>query len=120
MIQYYKQEIEKVRNQLIDHLKDTKFFKIINSIPGFGEFSTTLFLVKVGHITRFNERKQFISFIGIDSVTSQSGVSAYHGSIFKTGNKFARTILFNIITTILQISARSNQTNPIYLFFRKK
>src|SRR5574344_496835 len=120
MIQYHKQEIDKIKNQLITELRDTKLFKIINSIPGFGEFSTALFLSEVGDITRFNDSHQFISFIGIDSVTSQSGVSAYHGPISKTGNKFARTILFNIVTTIIQISAHSNQTNPIYLFFRKK
>ena len=114
MIQYHKSEINKIKNQLINEMKDKKLFKIINSIPGFGEFSTALFLAEVGDITRF------ISFIGIDSVTSQSGVSAYHGPISKTGCKFGRTILFNIVTTILQISAHSDKTNPIYLFFRKK
>src|SRR5574344_1341249 len=120
MIQYHKQEIDKIRNQLITELKDTKLFKIINTIPGFGEFSTALFLSEVGDITRFNDSHQFISFIGIDSVTSQSGVSAYHGPISKTGCKFARTILFNIVTTIIQISANTDKENPIYLFFRKK
>ena len=120
MIQYYKVEINKIKEQLIKELKDTKLFKIINSIPGFGEFSTALFLSEVGDITRFDNKYQFISFIGIDSVTSQSGVSAYHGPISKTGCKFGRTILFNVITTIIQISAHSNQSNPIYLFFRKK
>ena len=69
---------------------------------------------------RFDDKYQFISFIGIDSVTSQSGVSAYHGPIYKTGCKFGRTILFNIVTTVLQISAHTDKTNPIYLFFRKK
>ena len=120
MIQYHKQEINKLKEQLINNLKNTKQFKIINSIPGFGEFSTALFLAEVGDITRFDERKQFISFIGIDSVTSQSGTSEYHGSISKTGCKFARTILFNIVITIIQISAHSDKENPIYLFFRKK
>jgi transposase len=120
MIQYHKSEINKIKEQLINELKDTKLFKIINSIPGFGEFSSALFLAEVGDITRFDNKYQFISFIGIDSVTSQSGVSSYHGPISKTGCKFGRTILFNIITTILQVSAHSNQTNPIYLFFRKK
>src|SRR5574344_2243301 len=108
MIQYHKQEIDKIKNQLITELRDTKLFKIINSIPGFGEFSTALFLSEVGDITRFNDSHQFISFIGIDSVTSQSGVSAYHGPISKTGNKFDRNILYNIVTTIIQISAHSN------------
>ena len=120
MIQYHKQEIEKIKNQLINNLKNTKLFKIINSIPGFGDFSTALFLAEVGDIARFNERKEFISFIGIDSVTSQSGIASYHGSISKSGSKFARTILFNVVTTLVQISAHTNKENPIYLFFRKK
>lgn len=120
MIQYYKAEINKIKNQLINKMKDKKLFKIINSITGFGEFSTALFLAEVGDITRFDDKYQFISFIGIDSVTSQSGVSAYHGPISKTGCKFGRTILFNVVTTIIQISAHTNKNNPIYLFFRKK
>ena len=120
MIQYYKSEINKIKNILISEMKAKKLFKIINSIPGFGEFSTALFLAEVGDITRFDNKYQFISFIGIDSVTSQSGVASYHGPISKTGCKFGRTILFNIITTIIQISAHTNKPNPIYLFFRKK
>ena len=119
MIQYHKSEINKIKNQLIDEIKDKKLFKIINSIPGFGEFATALFLAEVGDITRFDNKYQFISFIGIDSVTSQSGVSAYHGPISKTGCKFGRTILFNVVTAIIQISAHSDKSNPIYLFFRK-
>ena len=107
------------RYKKFNYLKDTNQFRIINSIPGFGEFSTALFLAEVGDITRFDERKQFISFIGIDSVTSQSGTSEYHGPISKTGCKFARTILFNIVTKIIQISAHTNKEKPIYLFFRK-
>ena len=120
MIQYHKQEIEKIKNQLINNLKDTKLFKIINSIPGFGDFSTALFLAEVGDITRFNERKEFISFMGIDSITSQSGIASYHGPISKSGSKFARTILFNVVTTLIQIIAHTDKENPIYLFFRKK
>ena len=120
MIQYHKQEIEKIKNQLVNNLKDTKLFKIIYSIPGFGDFSTALFLAEVGDITRFEERKQFISFIGIDSITSQSGIASYHGPISKSGSKFARTILFNVVTTLIQICAHTDKENPIYLFFRKK
>lgn len=120
LILFYKLEIKKIKEKLINGLKDTKLFKIINSIPGFGEFSTALFLAEVGDVTRFDDKYQFISFIGIDSVISQSGTSEYHGPISKTGSKFARTILFNIVTTILQISAHTDKDNPIYLFFRKK
>ena len=97
MIQYHKQEINKLKEQLINNLKDSQQFKIINSIPGFGEFATALFLAEVGDITRFDNKYQLISFIGIDSVTSQSGTFEYHGPISKTGCKFARTILFKLL-----------------------
>ena len=111
ILKKYKTNIE-----LEKAIKNKKIFKIINSIPGFGEFSTSLFLAEVGDITRFDDN----SFIGIDSVTLQSGISAYHGPISKTGCKFGRTILFNVVTTIIQISAHTDNSNPIYLFFRKK
>ena len=120
MIQYHKSEISKIKEQLTNEMKDKKLFKIINSIPGFSEFYTALFLAEVGDITRFDDKYQFISFIGIDSVTSQSGIAAYHGPISKTGCKFGRTILFNVVTTLIQISAHRNKNNQIYLFFRKK
>ena len=120
LIMYHKSEINKIKKSLMDELKETLLFKKINSIPGFGDFSTALFLAEVGDITRFDNVHQFISFLGIDSVTSQSGVSSYHGPISKTGSKFGRTILFNVVTTIIQISAHSNKSNSIYLFFKKK
>ena len=120
MILYHKSEISKIKEQLINEMKDKKLFKIINSIPGFSEFYTALFLAEVGDITRFDDKYQFISFIGIDSVTSQSGIAAHHGPISKTGCKFGRTILFNVVTTLIQISAHRNKNNLIYLFFRKK
>ena len=120
LIQYHKSEINKLKETLISELKDTNLFKKINSIPGFGEFSTALFLAEIGDITRFDNKYQLISFLGIDSVTSQSGVSAYHGPISKSGCKFGRTILFNVVTTIIQISAHNKTNDPIYLFFRKK
>ena len=120
MIQNHKIELSKIKNQLINSLKNTKLFKIINSIPGFGDFSTALFLSEVGDISRFDNPYQLISFIGIDSVIKQSGASIYYGSISKTGNKFARTILFNVVTTLLQTSAHYNPNNSVYLFFRKK
>jgi len=108
------------KNKLIDGLKDKQLFKIINSIPGFGDFSTALFLSEVGDITRFDNSKQFKSFLGIDSIVNQSGTSIHYGPISKTGNKFGRTILFNVVSTIIQISTHANPNNSIYLFFRKK
>lgn len=120
LIQNQQKQIDDLKEKLINYMKDKPEFKIINSIPGFGDFSTALFLAEVGDIKRFDNKYQFISFIGIDSITSQSGKAAYHGPISKTGCKFARTLLFNVVTNIIKISAKCNPNNPIYLFFRKK
>ena len=120
LIKEHQKQIKKLKESLITYMKDKPEFKIINSIPGFSDFTTALLLAEVGDIKRFNNKYQFISFIGIDSITSQSGKAAYHGPISKTGCKFARTLLFNVVTTILQLSARNDSNNPIYLFFRKK
>lgn len=120
LIKEHQKQINKLKESLITYMKDKPEFKIINSIPGFSDFTTALLLAEVGDIKRFNNKYQFISFIGIDSITSQSGKAAYHGPISKTGCKFARTLLFNVVTTILQLSARNDSNNPIYLFFRKK
>ena len=116
----FRNKVLQMKEQFIDEIKSKKLFKIINYISGFGDFSTALFLAEVRDIIRFDNKYQFISFIGIDSVTSQSDISAYHGPISKTGCKFGRTILFNVVTTLLQISAHSDQSDPVYLFFRKK
>ena len=120
LIKEHQRQIDKIKERLIFYMKDKHDFKIINSIPGFSDFTTALFLAEVGDVKRFNSKYQFISFIGIDSITFQSGKAAYHGPISKTGCKFARTLLFNVVSNILQLSARSNPNNPIYLFFRKK
>ena len=95
-----KKEINKIKNQLINSLKDTKLFKNINSIPGFGEFSTAIFLAEVGDITRFDTKYQFISFMGIAWVTSLSAKAEYHGHLSKSRSYFGKRILFDAETTI--------------------
>jgi transposase len=121
LIQYTKKEIDNLKSKLISSLREKEQFKIINSIPFVSEFTTAIILAEVGDITRFNTWNEFTSFCGIDPVIIQSGKSInYRGSISKTGNKFARTILFNTITTIITASAHSYKDNPILLYFYKK
>ena len=57
-------------------------------------------------LLRFYQFKTIQIFFGIDSVINQSG------------NKFGRTILFNIVTTIIQI--RHIESEQSYLFVLKK
>ena len=63
MIQYHKTEINKIKDQLINDMKDKRLFKIINSIPGFDKFSTALFLAEVGNITRFDDKSLCVDIL---------------------------------------------------------
>lgn len=121
MIIFTEKEINKLRELLINSLKDTHLFKIIKSIPFMNDLNTALFLSEVGDITRFDDAAQLISFCGIDSVIKQSGKTInYHGGISKSGNKYVRKLLFNTCTQIITLSANHLPYHPIYLFFRKK
>jgi Transposase and inactivated derivatives len=120
-IQFTKKEIEMLKLKLVDSLKDTHLFKILSSIPFFTDFQVALFLSEVGDISRFDNYSELISFCGIDSVIKQSGKSVhYNGPISKSGNKYARTILYNTCTTMITLASHSYKDHPILLFFRKK
>ena len=121
IIIFTEKEINKLRDLLINSLKETHLFKIIKSIPFMSDLNVALFLSEIGDVTRFDNASQLISFCGIDSIIKQSGKSVnYHGPISKTGNKYVRKLLFNTCTQIISVSARLYPSHPVYLFFRKK
>lgn len=88
-----EKEIEKLANNIIkdgnntdnskndtneyDESNDNKYYnayKIITSIPGSGGLITPLTIIsEIGDISRFNSKKKFVSYIGLDPVKSQSG-----------------------------------------------
>jgi len=116
-----KNKISSIKSNMIDALKDTELFKIISSFPQIGQFQTVLLLAELGDIRRFKSYQSLIAFCGLDSITIQSGSSInVHGSISKTGNKYARKTLFNISWSIIKIASHCNKNHPILIFFRKK
>lgn len=121
LIIYNKNEILKIKNQMIDTLKDTVLYKIFNSFYLLGPFNSALLLVELGDIRRFKSYSSLIAFCGLDSITKQSGSSInFHGPISKTGNKYARKVLFNVSAQIIKTASHCNKTHPILVFYRKK
>ncbi|SHF31965.1 Transposase IS116/IS110/IS902 family protein [Marinitoga hydrogenitolerans DSM 16785] len=49
-------------------------YKAIITIPGSGELVTPLTIIsEIGNISRFESKKHFVSYIGLDPTISQSG-----------------------------------------------
>lgn len=121
IIIYNQSKLDLCKEKMIALAKQSSYFSIINSIFGIGELSTSLLLAELRDITRFDNIKQLNAFCGLDPTIIQSGKSInYHGPISKRGNRQARKILFNCSNNIIKCSSINDQSNPIYLYFRKK
>jgi transposase len=93
VIQCLKKEIEKLENKLCDYAKED--VQIISSIEGISEKGAALISVQIGDISRFQNCKQVVAFIGLDPKVEESGTSVKKkGSISKKGNPILREALF--------------------------
>ena len=112
---------DEIKNQIIELAKQTKYFNNIVSIFGIGDLSAALLIAELKDIGRFNNAKQINASCGLDPSVIQSGKSInYHGPISKRGNKYARKLLFICSRNIIITSAKSNEDNPIYIYYQKK
>ena len=120
IIEITKQKDE-IKNQIIELAKQTKYFNNIVSIFGIGDLSAALLIAELKDIGIFNNAKQINASCGLDPSVIQSGKSInYHGPISKRGNKYARKLLFICSRNIIITSAKSNEDNPIYIYYQKK
>ena len=121
ILKYQISEIDTLRIKIIEDGKKCYLFDSINSILGFGEFTTSLIIAELKDINRFNNIKELTAYCGLDPSIKQSGSSVNgKGHISKTGNSYIRRILFNSIQNIIMISSKSDKENPILLYYRKK
>jgi transposase len=60
---------------------------LIDTLPGFGSFNSTLTAYEIGTIDRFDNHKQFISYAGLAPSTTQSGDKEHrHGKLSRQCN----------------------------------
>jgi len=121
LIYDYNQEILSIKNKIISFAQQTKYFNVINSIYGIGEFTAAVIIAEIGDINRFNNIKQLTAFCGLDPSIKQSGKSInYHGPISKSGNKYARSTLYVSVSNIIRLSKIWNRENDIKDYYIKK
>ncbi|MEO0250147.1 MAG: IS110 family transposase [candidate division WOR-3 bacterium] len=85
-------------DQLVKKLaRGDKRVKLLETIPGIGEFFAVLIANEVDNIRRFSNEKKFFSYIGIVPSTFSSGGRTFRGRLTKQGNKYLRWALVEAI-----------------------
>lgn len=113
-------EQEIVKNKLIILGKQAKEFPYINSIFGIGELSASQLIAELGDMSRFKNYKQINAYCGLEPSIYQSGKAYYNGRITKSGNGFARKVIYTTIMGIIKSSRRNFPDHPINIYYTLK
>lgn len=88
LIQALNVEIEKLEVRLLDAVKKTTAWPLLNSIPGVGKVLATVILLEIGSIGRFPDVGDFASYARcVDSTRLSNGKKKGEGNT-KNGNKY--------------------------------
>jgi len=93
------QAIDEQIKQLMEQFDQTNF----PDIPGIGDATKATIISEVGDIEKFESKKKFVSYIGLDPVIHQSGKSTKHKGISKKGNKVLRRIFYNLAIRAIRL-----------------
>jgi transposase len=105
-ITYLKQQIDKTRRQIkdhIDHNPDLKGqAKLLESIPGIGATTAALLLAELGDISHFVNARQVAAFAGLVPCIRESGTSVRGRSrLSKVGSpRLRKSLYFPAITAL--------------------
>lgn len=120
IIKNLMKEQDIVKTKLITLGKQAKEFPHINSIIGIGELTTAQIIAELGDISRFRNYKQINAYCGLEPSIYQSGKAYYNGRITKSGNGYARKVLYTTIITIVSYSSHHCETHPVYVYYSKQ
>lgn len=117
-IQDIKDEISKINVRLEKALQSSVPYKLLKTIPGFGENILLQVSAEIGDYTRFKTAKQFVAYCGLDPSILQSGKDdGEHYSITRKGNRIIRSSLYLAVSQML-VQKVDNQITRFY--FKKK
>jgi transposase len=111
---------ELAKARLIHLGKQTKEYTYVSSIPGIGDQTASQLIAEIGDFSRFRSYKQINAYCGIEPSIYQSGKTFYNGKITKSGNPFARKVLYSVIMNIIQSSRSNYPEHPINTYYTLK
>ena len=117
-IQNIRDEISRINVRLEKILQSSVPYRLLKTIPGFGENILLQVSAEIGDYTRFKTAKQFVAYCGLDPSILQSGKDdGEHYSITRKGNRIIRSSLYLAVSQMLTRKL-DNQITRFY--FKKK
>ena len=90
----YLDENRKYYEKLLkQETKDNRYFKLIKSIPGFGEVLSLILALEIDNINRFKNQKKFASYCGVVPSEHSSSDKIYRGPTVRHANKYLKWAL---------------------------
>ncbi|MEL0630918.1 IS110 family transposase [Psychromonas aquatilis] len=100
-IQRISLQIEEVKAQLLELLKDKENYVLLQSIPGIGPITAAALMASVGDANAFKNGRQLAAWIGLTPMQHASGETNRMGRISKRGNSALRKYLIHGARTVL-------------------
>jgi transposase len=87
-------EIDDMKKELTDYMKDDPVVKVWITFPGIGIWSATALKLEFGAIERFHSSEAAVAYSGLDPCVCQSGDGLKNRGISKRGRRQIRGILY--------------------------
>ncbi len=108
LLKLYEQISEQIEtgNEWIKELHEqSPESRLIDTIPGLGEFFSVLVCYEIGDIQRFSEAKKLCAYAGLVPSIYASGRKMFYGRITKRGNSHLRWAAVEAVTPAIQSNA---------------
>ena len=109
--------IGEVETRIGEEADEDEVVKLLDTIPGIGQFSAMVIKAEIGTIDRFPDADHLASYCGLVPSVSSSGNYTHRGSITKEGNRWLRWIL---VEAAGKVKKKSSHFNDFYLRIQKK
>jgi len=126
------EEIQKIEQTIEERAGSLKETQLLMTIPGVSYFTALTIYAELGEISRFDDDKAVVSYVGLNPVIRESGDSRIEGSISKRGSGRVRWLLVQAANTAVhtcndeylsrfydRIASRKNSQKAIVATARK-
>lgn len=95
--------------------------KLLQTIPGIGEYAAVVLLAEMGDFSAFNKPKQLAAFFGLDPSQRQSGqFNGTNNKISKRGSAFVRCVLNMVAHNSIHAKRKGVVGNPVLAEYYEK
>lgn len=99
IVETLTEEIQNLEETIEDRAGSLKETQLLMTIPGISYYTALTIYAELGEISRFDDDKSVVSYVGLNPVIRESGDSRIEGSISKRGSGRVRWLLVQAANT---------------------